>query len=257
VPPWQRPFAELAGTLPGVERWLLPAECLLCERPVGRSDDDALVCGLCRSRWLPIPDPVCGLCGQPLSPGVDCRICAAWPAGFGGVRSAVWLEGRARDAVHWLKYQGWWRVAEAMAPAMIRLRPALPDAVLVPVPLGAARQRERGYNQSEILARALGRIWDREVSTTRVLRTRETSRQTDLAPAAREVNVSGAFAARWPGRRPAVLVDDVFTTGSTLAAVARTLLDAGATNVSAVTFARARRPLDDAVEELGRTESGE
>jgi ComF family protein len=141
-----------------------------------------------------------------------------------------------------------------MAPAMVRLRPAAPNGVLVPVPLGAARQRERGYNQSEMLALALGKMWHREVSTTRVRRTRETARQTDLAPAAREVNVSGAFRARWPGRTPAVLVDDVFTTGSTLSAVARALLDAGAPAVSAVTFARARRPLDDAVEALGRAE---
>jgi len=250
VPPWPPPFAELAGTLRAVERWLLPAECLLCERPVARADDDALICGLCRSRWLPVPDPACVRCGQPLEAEAECRICAGWPAGFGGVRSAVWLASTARNAVHWLKYQGWWRVAEAMAPAMLRLRPAPGDAILVPVPLGAARQRERGYNQSEMLARAIAPAWRYQVASNRVWRIRETARQTDLTPAARQANVAGAFGARWPGRRAAVLVDDVFTTGATLVAVARALLEAGAPSVSAITFARARRPLDDAVEEV-------
>jgi ComF family protein len=238
-----------------VERWLLPAECLLCERPVPRSDDDALVCGICRSRWVPVPDPACSRCGQPLEEGVDCRLCADWPAGFGGVRSAVWLLGSARQAVHWLKYQGWWRVADALAPAMTRLRPTLPGAVLVPVPLGAARERERGYNQSAVLAHALSRGWGAEVRSGTVRRVRETSRQTELAPGARQANVAGAFVATWPDRRPAVLVDDVFTTGATLAALATALLRAGAPAVSGVTFARARRPLDDAVEELGPGES--
>ena len=88
----------------------------------------------------------------------------------------------------------------------------------------------------------------------RARRVRETTRQTELAPGARQANVAGAFAARWPERRPAILVDDVFTTGATLAAVAGALLRAGAPRVSAVTFARARRPLDDAVEELARQE---
>ena len=251
MPPW----AELAGALKGVERWLLPSECLSCTRPTGSETDDPLVCSLCRSRWLPLPDPVCSRCGQPLSGGIECRICAGWPAGFVSVRSAVWLTDGARRAVHHLKYGGWWRIADAMAPAMRRLDPLAGSIALVPLPLGAARRRERGYNQSESLARALARIIGVPVRTDLLWRTKETRRQTGLAPDAREANVRGAFrAGPLRGHLP-VLVDDVFTTGATLRSAASAFLAAGAQEVCAVTFARARRPLDDDVARLA--ESGD
>ena len=249
MPPW----AELLDALRGVERWLLPSECLLCARPSGSEPQDPLICPLCRSRWIQLPDPVCSRCGQPLSGGIECRICAGWPPGLAAVRSAVWLTAGARRAVHHLKYGGWWRIADAMVPAMRGLDPLMGAIVLVPLPLGAARRRERGYNQSESLARALARILGAPVRTDLLWRTRETRRQTGLAPEAREANVRDAFRARHPGRCQPVLVDDVFTTGATLMSAASALLEAGARSVSAVTFARARRPLDDDVAHLAHS----
>lgn len=241
MPPW----AEAARVLRGVERWFLPAECLLCERPITPAEDDPLVCSLCRSRWLPLPDPLCSRCGQPLEGDLACRICTDWRAGFTGVRSAVWLSGTAREAVHHLKYNGWWRVVEAMAPVMRSLEPLRGTVVLVPVPLGAARRRERGYNQSELLAQAVSGMLGIPVRPDLLRRRRDTDRQTGLAPDGRRANVAGAFEGRSTGGRRPVLVDDVFTTGATLHAAAEALFDAGAGEVSAVTFARARRPLDD------------
>jgi len=161
------------------------------------------------------------------------------------VQSAVWLTGTARAAVHHLKYRGWWRVVEGLAPAMRGLAPLSGSVVPVPVPLGATRRRERGYNQSEMLAGALSRLLDIPMRTDLLRRTRETERQTRLAPDARRANLSGAFLGRPVGALRPVLVDDVFTTGATLLAAAEALLAAGATEVRAVTFARAMRPLDD------------
>lgn len=247
-------WAEVLAPLRGVERWLLPAECLLCTRPVVAAEEP-LVCGPCRSRFIPVPDPLCARCGQPEEGGLDCRICPEWPAGVGMVRSGVWLTGGARSAVHHLKYGGWWRVAEGMVPAMRTLEPLRGAPVLVPLPLGPARRRERGYNQSEILARALAGATGLEVRPDVLTRPRETRRQTGLAPDARRANVHGAFAGRWRGTSVPVLVDDVFTTGATIVSAAAALLAGGATEVHAVTFARARRPLDDDVARLA--ESGE
>lgn len=244
MPPFAPSWAEVSRALAGAERWLLPSECLLCERPLGPTEPDHLACAICRSRWVPIPDPVCDRCGQPLDQGLACRLCAGWPEGFTGVRTAVWLEGMARLAVHRLKFDGWWRMADAMAPAMRQLPPLRGTVVLVPVPLGAARRRERGYNQSESLASALGRLSGIPVRADLLRRVRDTERQTRLAPDARQANVAGAFRARRVGERVPVLVDDVFTTGATLAAAAEALLASGSRNVTAVTFARARRPLD-------------
>ena len=238
-------WAETLAALRGAERWLLPAECRLCGRPVSSLPDDPLICPLCRSRWTPVPHPVCNRCGQPRENDLECRICSEWPKEFSGVQSAVWLSGSARDAVHALKYEGWWRAAQGMAPVMTRLEPLEPESVLVPIPLGAARRRERGYNQSAELAVALGRLVLMPVREDVLSRTRDTARQTGLAPDARRANLDRAFRAESCGTMRPVLVDDVFTTGATLVAAAEALLLAGAPSVTAVTFARAVRPLDD------------
>jgi len=246
-----------------LEQLLLPAECLLCRGLLSFADADRTVCPVCRHRWRPVLPPWCERCGQPEPLFGGCRLCADWPATLRRVRSAVWLEGGAREAVHALKYAGRARLADdlaaAMSGAMLR---GWDDAVLVPVPLGPARLRQRGYNQSERLAQALGRRWKRSVVDL-LVRVRDTGTQTALTPAARRANVAGAFETRnvergtrngRPGEcsafrvpssaleQPLILVDDVFTTGSTLAEAARALERAGARTVLAVTFGRAVLP---------------
>ena len=115
------------------ELWVLPAECMAGLAPLGPGDD-ALICSVCRARWRAIPDPRCRICGEPLLIGIGCRLCVDWPAGFGPVRSAVWLDERARHAVHRLKYDGWWRITDSLARAMVGLAPLEPGSVLVPIP---------------------------------------------------------------------------------------------------------------------------
>lgn len=229
--------------LAGVERWLLPPACLLCESPVPARQHDALVCDLCRSRWEPVSPPVCARCGQPSFADLECRLCDWWPAGLERVRSAVWLRGTARSAVHRLKYEGWWRVAETLAEAMRGLEPLTGQVFLVPVPLGTRRLRTRGYNQSERLAAALGTRLGLPVRTDGLIRRRDTRTQTALTPEARQANVAGAFEGRGVEGLACVLVDDVFTTGATLAEAATALRRAGAARVEAVTFARAEPPV--------------
>jgi ComF family protein len=115
-------------------------------------------------------------------------------------------------------------------------------SVLVPVPLGPARLRERGFNQSALLARELGRRWGLPVADA-LARVREGPDQRGAPRSARTRQAAGAFAAR-PGLaapRTAVLVDDVHTTGATLAACARALRRAGVERVGAVCVARVGR----------------
>jgi ComF family protein len=173
----------------------------------------------------------------------------------------VWLspEQGARQAIHALKYGGLPRIADDLA-AVMSPPPVCADEspVLVPIPLAVRRERQRGYNQSAVLAGALARRWRMPVRPL-LVRVRETPTQTALTPEKRLANVAGAFELRIGDcglridglpiesaiRNPQstiILVDDVFTTGATLAEAARALEVAGARTVAAVTFARAAIP---------------
>lgn len=236
--PWRARWRELAQGAAALERWLLPAECLLCHEPAGNADP--LICDRCRRRWRPVLAPWCERCGQPARDALPCRLCAEWPTALTRARSAVWLDDGARQAVHALKYSGRWRVTVQLAQAMTGLEPLAERVILVPVPLAPKREAVRGYNQAEKLARALADRTGHEVAPEALVRRRETPTQTKLTPELRRANVGGAFEGEGVRGRRVVLVDDVLTTGATLSACAEALVAAGATRVEAVTFARAR-----------------
>ena len=227
---------------------LLPPVCVACER-LGDGGDPGPVCGRCWARVRRLPRPWCARCGHPLSDGRRCRWCDQLPAWVRAARSVCWYPGgSARSVVQALKYGGWRDVAEAMGERMARLDwPA--DVVaertaVVAVPLAAARERERGFNQSGLLARAIGARWGIPDWSDVLCRTRNTATQTRLTPHARRRNVSGAFrtaagAARRLRGAHLVLVDDVMTTGATAVECATELFESGARIVSVVTFGRA------------------
>lgn len=197
-----------------------PDRCAACGRSAG------LFCVACSRSLRPYPP-------EAPTPGLD-AVCVAWL-----------YEGAVRRAVHALKYKRRRRVAAALANALAdALAEAPPGEALVPVPLHAGRLAERGFNQSEELARGLGRRWDLPVHAGGLARCRDTGHQADLARRERLTNVAGAFA--WQGKAPpparVLLVDDVLTTGATLAACAEALRAAGAREVRAVALARSLAP---------------
>ena len=154
----------------------------------------------------------------------------------------------ASSIVHALKYAGWSAVATQIAERMSHLswpRDVMEErAALVPIPLASARKRERGYNQSALIAAGLSERWRIPVWENVVVRRRETRSQTQLTPEQRLGNVAGSF--QIGERNPdalrgahVVIVDDVVTTGATLNECAKMLYDAGARIISYVTFGRA------------------
>jgi len=225
----------------------LPIACAACGRALDHGEP-GIVCGRCWARIRLLPSPRCQRCGHP-GGGRECRWCASLPAYVRCVRSVCWATvDTGHRIVHALKYDGWWRIADGAAARMARLDWPLDvveeRAALVPVPLAASRQRQRGYNQSESLARALAPWWNVPVRTDVLVRSRSTETQTRLTPEERVRNVHGAFTAT-PAARAVirgahvVLVDDVVTTAATLNACAAVLHDAGARIVSYITFGRA------------------
>lgn len=162
---------------------------------------------------------------------------AAWQ--YHGSMSALIPTMKYRDHPSFAKIFG--------AIAAQRVRTQLNDVlaanpVLIPVPLHSVRQRERGFNQSELIARTLARHWNLEVMTRGLRRTKFTDSQAKLSGAQRRQNLTDAFA---PSRglhfegRAVLLVDDVITTGATVSACSRVLKEAGAESVGAVALARA------------------
>lgn len=194
---------------------------------------------------------MCDLCGEPFDPlafsAAICAACRAASPPFRAARAGLEFAGPIREAIHRFKYHQKSALAPRLAPFLARafdqdpfLREFEPQ-ILVPIPLHRARLRKRGFNQSFLLARELSPLIG--VPTRELLRrTRNTPPQVTLRGQERANNVKGAFAASpdfeaWQGAR-ILLIDDVFTSGSTLAEAARTLCIAGAGAVCALTLAR-------------------
>ena len=214
---------------------------------------------------LPARCPGCGAEGPPLCPacaptldarldlraGIAIGLPSDVPAPLLQLEWCAPFTGVVRTALHELKYSGEQRLAGPLGAAIARRwrRVGAGGDVFVPVPVHADRRRRRGYDQAELIARVAAA--DLNLPCTAILeRSRATIAQFDLDRAARAVNVTGAFRLKSDGRdvpagpggrlagRWIVLIDDVVTTGASLAACAVPLIEAGAIGVSAITVAR-------------------
>jgi ComF family protein len=226
-----------------------PPLCLACKSFVPDSAE-ILLCAACREKIIPIQSPMCVICGIPFhtEQGMDhtCGECATTHRPFAAARSAVIFDGPAQELIHRLKYGKKTHLSHLLALLTAR-RVALfitesGAELVVPVPLHRKRLRQRGFNQSVLLSVVLAKSWHLPISKNNLRRIRWTEPQIHLAVADRMRNVRGAFAVKDPtqieGKR-LVLVDDVYTTGSTVTECARVLRNAGAKEVYVVTIARA------------------
>jgi ComF family protein len=224
---------------------VFPARCPLCTLRLA-SPLRGPLCGECLSALPRHPASVCA-CGQPLA-ATAAATCGRCRRGLNPLTRGASLgpyEGGLRTAIHELKFRGRRRVAAQLARRLWEQRSARAlfddETVLVPVPLHPRRLRERGFNQSELVARELARLAGCRLCAQALVRRRATPAQTGLSAAARRTNVAGAFVVRRHGAiagRTVVLVDDVFTTGATALACARALKEGGAAGVCLVTLAR-------------------
>ena len=191
-----------------------------------------------------LAEPLCRRCGAELEAGQTVCGCKGRLRALSRLRSAVAYEGPAEAAVHRFKYQGWRSLAEPLAHLLAErvVIEGLAASLVVAVPLHEQRRRQRGFNQSELLARELKQKLSLREPDGRLVRTRATVPQVGSDRLHRWQNVQGAFEWRGGplGGRPLMLVDDVATTGATLEACAAALKAAGAGPVTGVTVARVR-----------------
>jgi ComF family protein len=233
----------MAMSLRRLERTVLdlifPPRCIIC-----RCYGEGYICSSCRDSIPLITPPVCDVCGQPVSvPGV-CAGCLGSPLSIDGIRSAILFEGPGRNALHAFKYEGLTSLRESLGEFLSDAwkRFQVPGDVIVPIPLHSRRARQRGYNQSSLLAYELGRDSNLTVLDDLLVRVRATLPQVGLNADQRWGNVRGAFECRSVKRisgRAVLLVDDVCTTGATLSACAEALRPYEPVSIWALTLARA------------------
>jgi len=253
--PARTPTSERTPAAHGIWRralldWLFPPRCVAC------GVRGCWLCAACVSSIPPARSNRCLGCGGIVATRLDhspyCHTCRGGFPPLDGLFAGYSFEAGIRPAIHQLKYRGGRHLGE---PLGLLLAAAYRESgftgdLIVPVPLHANRQRERGYNQSTLLAEVLGRLIDRPLRSDVLRRTRETLPQVSLPARLRRENVHGAFAVVGvqPGGerrsdllgRSVVVVDDVCTTGATLEACATSLRAAGCARVFGLTLARAK-----------------
>ena len=234
--------------LQGILHFFFPRTCVCCGQDLPYWATSYL-CAQCAAQ-LVRPGPLfCLRCGVNLpSGGAHCYACRGSKAQkykCSLIRSAWIFNTASRALVHGLKYNFEDYLAEDMGLQMAHHFAQYPELagaeLVVPVPLFPAKQRARGYNQSERLARSFSRHTGIRLGTSVLARTRDTVSQTTLGRTARLANMSGAFACPCPQevkRKVILLMDDVATTGATLEGCAAALKAAGAKRVLAYTYAR-------------------
>ncbi len=246
---------------------VFPTQCCLCKSEL-QSDGRLRICRTCWSGLRPWNGAVCARCGLPAgsphaldSVTVQCADCRLDVPRFEAARSFGLYRESLRKAIVRLKFgrdeRLGIRLGELLAfPwAQIQRGQEFGAPVILPIPLHPSRRRERGYNQSELLATGLMRTLKRhragapsQVRSDVLCRKRATLPQTGLSVAARRENVRGVFEVMNPSAirdRLIVVIDDVMTTGATVSAAARALRRAGSAQVLAITLARATPQFPD------------
>ncbi len=234
----------MVSVLPQVARleeialnFFFPQTCLGCGK------EGNFICRSCQSSLPRVMPPLCPLCGRPQSSGILCPSCVNWQAGIDSIRSPFRFEGTIREAVHQLKYRNLRALAVPLAGLLgdyVVVNHVTAD-VLVPVPLHRMRLRDRGYNQSALLARELGKLTKLPMVDNCLVRQRHSPPQArTLSVTERQSNVADAFICsdRRLHNKQVLLVDDVATSGATLNACAVALKRAGASSVQGLVLAR-------------------
>jgi ComF family protein len=223
-------------------RIVLHATCVACGGELPWRDRTASCCSDCWSRLPRITTPNCDSCAEPLAVAGRCIACSDDPLPVDWTDAWGHYRGTLEQVLHAFKFERHDFFADALAELLhdtMRERADFAFDAVVPVPMHKAKLRRRGYNQAELLARALAKRIGVRCLPALLAKRAERDTQSLLPRAARRANVKSVFAASPKAEsRSILIVDDVTTTGETLRAAARVLLGAGARRVAAIVVAK-------------------
>jgi competence protein ComFC len=212
-----------------------PPRCAACNQLTLEA-----LCPACACDLRAITGPVCGYCGHPTLISKDiCPACAAGNLYFSSARSVWMFEGPVRELIYELKYRNNKNLAGKLTKFLLPLVDK--PNIITWVPLARSKKWARGYNQSQLLALDLARKTGIPAANL-LKRTRLTIDQNQLKPDERRRNVRNAFQMRGDSRiepKSVLLIDDVYTTGATVAECARVLRQSGVDEIRVATLARA------------------
>lgn len=227
---------NIRGIFGSVLDWVYPPVCVSCGEP------GALLCKECRSKLPEVGSHFCSVCGKPLKKGHFCRLCGRSDFRFRAARAPYLYEGPVSAMIKKLKFSGIRGVALILSGLLTDYWKYLgwnDIDLIVPVPLSRKRQAERGFNQSELIARHFSKATGIPCKGGALMKQRDTQQQVGLHADERRQNLSGSFAAEkcFIKDKRILLLDDVMTTGSTFAECSAVLLDAGAKSVNCLSAA--------------------
>jgi ComF family protein len=235
--------------------WLFPTRCMGCGQilPIqDRQQQRLRLCGHCQIIFEKLEPPLCSRCGHPLTESQSvgqgiCDYCAARDYTFVWNKAVFLYEGTMRDILHDVKFRSRKQSVLGLGELWASVIDAdcLPEGcVLVPVPMHKSKVRRRGYNQAELLARAVSKATGAALHADLLIRSVDTPPQSGLNGRERIKNVNGVFEVNKKynvGGKVICLIDDIFTTGASLNACADVLTDAGADSIYCMTLTIAPR----------------
>jgi competence protein ComFC len=221
---------------------IFPPRCVICKNKSSR-----IICENCLGKAVYLKPPFCGICGKPWDKyfeGSLCEDCAREGAPFTLARSVALYDGMLKEAIHKFKFDGKRKLAPYLGKFLVAYLqygdiPIKEIDLVIPVPLSGKRGRQRGYNQSKLLAEEISGQYALTLDSGSLKKIKDVTPQFELSRKERLQNIRGAFRSSPIAGKNILLVDDIYTTGATAREAVSALKTAGAKNVYVLTLARA------------------
>jgi ComF family protein len=221
---------------------IFPPRCAICKKK-----GQKMICDDCLSKVTYIKPPICRVCGKPRDKyfaGDRCEDCSREVMPFTIARSVVLYDGVIKEAIHKFKFEGKKTLSSFLGRFLVEhLKlgeiPVKKIDVVIPLPLSRNRERQRGYNQTELLAKEISAQYPIKMDSRSLIKSKDVAPQFELSRVNRLLNIKGAFSCSPLTGKNVLLIDDIYTTGATVREASRALKAAGAGDVYVLTLARA------------------